>query len=943
MERVVKIKVNGTYHTVAVKSNTTLLQLLRNRLGLTGTKRGCETGDCGTCTVLIDGNPVASCVMLAADADGKEITTIEGLTVNGRLHPLQKSFIHHGAIQCGYCTPGMIMSAKALIDKKPDPCDEDIQEALGGNICRCTGYVKIAEAVKNYKDYMSDDEPESSLEKNEAAAGKISSNKAEAKDRMEFTVVGKGLPRKDAPEKATGEAKFAGDFLLPDMLFGKVLTSSVPHAKIKSINTEKAKKLPGVKAVITAKDVPDTLYGVSPARYDEHIFAIDRVRYIGDEVAAVAAVDEETAEKALELIEVEYEELPSVFDPLQAMKEGAPQLHERYKNNINTEIHHNFGDVEKAFEESDVVVEDTFVGNRTMQSPLEPHAVLAKWDREGMLTVWTSTQVPHYVQHQFHRVLGLPMGKIRIIKPHVGGGFGVKAEITTPELAAAILSKMTGKPVQMLYSRKETFLHGRGRHKQIITLKMGAKKDGTLTGVHHKTVLDGGAYTGFGIIATYYSGAMLPVPYKFKNFKFDGYRACTNLPPCGAMRGHGCPQPRFAFESLLDQIAEKLKIDPLELRLKNARGPNELTTNELQIHTNEFKACLKKAKEISQWEEKRGKLPLGKGIGIAGGGFVSGAAYPIYRSNFPHSNALIRLSEDGFTAFLHIGAADIGQGSNTVLAQIAAEELGVFLEDIRVITGDTQVAPTDLGAYSSRTTLMAGNASKDAASEVKKQLFEIASEKLNVPAEKLIARERRIFSKDDPEQCILFMDAAAEAFSRKGPIVGSGHYQPPKLGGSFKGATVGTSPTYSFCAMAAEVSVDLETGFVNVTDFYCVHDSGTVINPITFDGQIEGSCVMGVGETLLEEVIFDKGEILNPNLRDYILPTFKEMPRILSLNVGVPDPHGPFGAKEVGEGSTVAMTGAIANAIYDAIGVQIKELPITPEKILEALKKNNNL
>ncbi len=939
MERVVKIKVNGTHHTIPIKSNTTLLQLLRNRLGLTGTKRGCEMGDCGACTVLMDGKPVASCMVLAVEADGKEITTIEGIAENGKLHPLQKSFVHHGAIQCGYCTPGMIMSAKALIDKKHDPTDDDIKLTLGGNICRCTGYVKIVEAVKHYKDFLPRVDPEISKIKPEIADNIISSNREDIKDETAFSVIGKGLPRKDAPEKASGEAKFTGDILLPDMLYGKVLTSPLPHAKIKSINTEKAKKMLGVKAIITGNNVPDTLYGVSPARYDEHIFAIDRVRNIGDEVAAVAAVDEETAEKALELIEVKYEELPALFDPFEAMKDGAPQLHEKYKNNINTEIHHHFGDVEKAFAESDIVVEDTFVGNRTMQSPLEPHAVLAKWDRDGMLTVWTATQVPHYVQYQFHRVLGLPMGKIRIIKPHVGGGFGVKAQITTLELAAAILSKMTGKPVQMIYSRKETFFHGRGRHKQYITLKIGAKKDGTLTAVHAKTLLDGGAYTGFGIIATYYSGAMLPLPYKFENFKFDGYRIYTNLPPCGAMRGHGCPQPRFAFESLLDQIAEKLGMDSLELRLKNARGPNEITPNELKIHTNEFKACLKKAREIAKWEDKRGKLPLGKGIGIAGGGFVSGAAYPIYRSNFPHSNALIRLSEDGFTAFLHIGAADIGQGSNTVLAQIAAEELGIFLDDIKVITGDTQITPTDLGAYSSRTTLMAGNASKDAAAEVKKQLFEIASEKLDTPLKNLIARERRIFAKDHPEKCILFEEAAAEAFSRKGPIVGRGHYKPPKLGGSFKGSTVGTSPTYSFCAMVAEVTVDLETGFVKVTNFYCVHDSGTVINPISFDGQVEGSCVMGIGETLLEEVVFDKGEILNPNLRDYILPTFKEMPRILSYNVGIPDPYGPFGAKEVGEGSTVALTGTIANAIYDAIGIRIKDLPITPEKILKALKK----
>ncbi|MEW5807302.1 MAG: molybdopterin cofactor-binding domain-containing protein [Acidobacteriota bacterium] len=956
MEQIIKIKVNGLQRIVAVKPDTTLLQLLRNHLGFTGTKRGCEIGDCGACTVLMDGKPVASCILLAMEADGKEITTIEGLAENGKLHPLQRAFVEHGAIQCGYCTPGMILSAKALIDKKPDPSEDEIKGALGGNLCRCTGYVKIVEAVKHYKDFLgegkndfkgeaeckTDSEEEVKAGSAEEIGKKIEKRcdfTGEWKSTIEFSIVGKGIPRKDAPDKATGAAKFTGDIQLPGMLYGKILTSPLPHARIKSINTENAKSLSGVKAVITAKDVPDVPYGVSPARYDEHIFAIGRVLYAGDRVAAVCAVDEETAEKALASIEVYYEELPAVFDPFEAMKDGAPQLHERYRNNINTEIHHNFGDVEKAFQAADLVREDTFVGNRTMQSPLEPHAALAQWDSGENLTVWSSTQTPHYVQYQLHRVLGLPMAKIRVIKPHVGGGFGGKAEVTALEFCAAILSKMTGKPVQMLFDRKEAFLHGRGRHRQYITLKTGFRKDGTILGVHSKTYLDGGAYTGYGIIAAYYSGAMLPVPYKFDNFKFDGYRVCTNLPPCGAQRGHGCPQPRFAFESQLDMIAKQLGMDPIELRMKNARGPNERTPSEFIIHTNEFKACLKKVREMSDWDAKRGKLPPGRGIGIAGGGFVSGSAYPIYRSTFPHSNAMIRLSEDGTSAILYIGAADIGQGSDTVLAQIAAEELGLLFDDIQVISADTRITPIDLGSYSSRTTLMAGNAVKEAAQEVKKKVLKIAAEMLETSPENLIARKRRIFSKDDPEKCIFFEKAAAEAFNRMGPIAGMGHYQPPKLGGTYKGASVGTSPTYSFCAMAVEVSVDMETGKVSVTDFYCAHDSGTVINPLSFDGQVEGSCVMGLGETLLEEVVFDKGVILNPNMRDYILPSIMEMPRIHSASVGVPDPMGPYGAKEVGEGSSIAVSGAIANAIFDAIGVQMKELPITPDKILAAIKK----
>lgn len=921
MEKIVSFTVNGEKKVLALKPSVTLQTALRNHLGLTGTKKGCELGVCGACTIMMNGKAMNACQVLAVDAEGADIVTIEGLSGGEGMHSLQKAFVSAGAIQCGYCTPGAIMSAKALLDRNPDPTDEEIRRALAGNLCRCTGYKRIIDAVRRYRELSQAGPP-----------------KPDPKSR--FAVLGTPQPRVDGPDKATGRAKYAGDLRLPNMLWGKILTSPHPHAKIISIDTSEAEKLPGVYTVITAKDVPDVKYGVSPARYDDNVLAIDRVRFIGDEVAAVAAVDEETATRALKLIRVEYEELPAVFDPFEAMKEGAPQLHEKYKMNVNTEVHHSFGDVEEAFKRAHYVREDTFVGNRTMQLPIEPHAAMAHWEREDKLSIWSATQVPHYLQYQLHRVLGLPMGRIRVVRPHVGGGFGGKAEATSLEFCACILSKRTGRPVMMVYDRPEYFRHGRGRHKQHITLKTGVDADGRILGMHAKIVLDGGAYTGFGIIATYYSGALLGVPYRIQSYKFDGLRAYTNLPPCGAMRGHGCPQPRFAVESQLDMIAEHLGIDPIEIRMRNALEHKDKTINGFQIESCYFKEVLEKIKDEAGWGEKHGALPHGKGIGIAAGSFVSGAGYPIYRSKFPHSNAVIRVSEDGTSVSLYMGMPEIGQGSDTALAMIAAEELGVELKDINVIPHDTDVTPTDLGAYSSRVTLMGGNAVKMAAAETKAQVLAGAAELLECSPGDLVARLGKIYVKGSPDKAVTFPEAAHRAFSMNGPVVGRGHYSPPEqLGGKHKGATVGTSPAYSFCAQAFEVSVDTETGKVKVQRVTDVHDCGTVVNPMGLHGQVEGSAVMGIGEALLEQALFEDGVQINDSLHEYLVPTAMEAPEIDSLVVDAWEDAGPFGAKEVGEGALLPSIGAIANAICDAVGVRIKELPITSERILKALRE----
>jgi 4-hydroxybenzoyl-CoA reductase subunit alpha len=928
MKQIIEITINGSPHEIAVRSGATLLDVLRDELQLTGTKKGCELGDCGACTVLVDDKPVNSCLLLALEAAGTHVTTIEGLSRSNGLHPIQQAFVETGAIQCGFCTPGMILRAKALLDANLRPTADETKAALSGNLCRCTGYTKIIEAVQSAAFYLQGKEPQKlQFAAQRSAAG--------------LSIVGKRLAKPDAPAKATGRAVYTDDLVLPNMLYGKLLLSPVPHATIKTIDTTKAEALPGVHAVITGADVPDLTYGTSPARYDETVLAKDKVRYVGDMVAAVAAVDEETCYQALKLIHAEYDELPPVFDPHEAMKEGAPRLFDhKYENNINTRVDHHFGDIARGFAEADYIKEATFVGNRTYQNPIEPHCAIAEWDPRGRVTVYTSTQVVHYVHHQLSRILKMPLGNIRVVMHHTGGGFGAKAATNPLEIISILLAKKAARPVKMRFNRAEMYLYGRGRHRQHIELKIGAKQDGTITAVKQKTVLEGGAYSSFGVVTAYYAGSMIPTLYKIPNYKYDGYRVNTNLPPCGAMRGHGCPHPRFAFESLLSMIAEDMGIDAIDIRLKNAMEPETRTCNDLDIHSCEFAACLKTVREKSGWAEKKGKLPPGRGIGIGCGGFVSGAGYPIYRSRFPHSNAVIKVEEDGSKVVLFTGEADIGQGSDTVLAQMAAEAMGITLDHVDVISADSDTTPLGFGAYSSRVTLMGGNAAKMAGEEVKKQTLAAAAKLLEVSAGQLDARANKIFVKEDPEQSIPWQDAATAFFSENGPLIGRGHYSPPEgLGGKYKGAAVGTSPAYSFSAAVCEVDVDMETGKVTVLNFWDAHDCGTAINPLAVEGQIEGAVVMGLSETLLENEVFDgNGRILNADLHNYLMATSMDAPIIDSSLVDSYEPEGPFGAKEVGEGATLPVLGALANAIADAIGARVYDLPITPEKVLWAIK-----
>lgn len=776
-----------------------------------------------------------------------------------------------------------------------------------------------------------------------------------------YAVLNKRVPKLDAPDKATGRAKYVDDLTMPGMLYGAILQSPLAHAEIRHIDTTKAEKLPGVKAVLTSRDAGLVQYGVSPARYDETLFCHEKVRYVGDELAAVAAVDLETAVEAVALIEVDYEELPPVFTIEDAMAEGAPVILEDFPQNICAQVHQEFGDVEAGFKECDLVRTDKFFSKRQDAAFLEPHGSLANYDLSGHLTLYTSTQVPHYTMRTIAMVLGIPVGKIRVVKPCVGGGFGPKCEATPVELCACLLSVKTGKPVKMNYTREQVFLHARARHQYVHELTMGVKKDGTLVALQNKAYLDGGAYTSFGIATAYYAGSLLAAPYRLPNMKYDGYRVFTNKPACGSQRGHGGVIARAAFEQQLDVVAKELGIDPIEIRLKNAMQTGDTTCNELYVSSLGLDECLEAVKKSSGWEERKGKLPKGRGIGMACGFFVSGAGYPIYRSETFHSVVEIRVSDDGGTVKLQTGSAEIGQGSDTTMAMIAAEALGVKLSDIEVLSGDTDLT-IDLGAYSSRQTLMTGHASKEAAESVKRQVLEVLSEELDAPVEEMDIRDGLIlFEGVDPDfkhirtsymkehrgwtdhpttDSLTFKEAARFAYLKRGPIVGTGKYKPPKLGGSYKGAAVGTSPAYSTSAHVVEVSVDLETGEITVENAVAAHDCGFAINITSVEGQIEGSFSMGLGEALFEEVKFDeKGRILNANLGEYKIPTALDMPTVKSLIVESNEPNGPYGAKEVGEGAILAAIPAILNAVYDATGLLIQELPLTPERVYEAIKK----
>lgn len=756
-----------------------------------------------------------------------------------------------------------------------------------------------------------------------------------------FEVIGKPFRKVDARAKCTGQTRFADDIVLPRMLFAKLLRSHHPHALIKSIDTSKAEALPGVFAIITGKDLPIP-YGILPVSQDEHALCTDKVRFIGDPVAAVAAIDEDVAFDAINLIEVEYEILPSIANIDEAILIDEPRI-QTYgdEGNIHKKVHLEFGDLEQGFADADLIREDVFFYEGNTHLPMEQHASLAHFDADEKMTLWSSTQTPHYVHRALTKVLGLAASHIRVIATPNGGGFGGKSDPFNHEVVVCKLAMITGRPVKVTLTREEVFYCHRGRHPVLMKSKIGVKKSGAITALDFQSFLDGGAYGSYGVASTFYTGALQTVTYEVPQYRFRGLRAFTNKPPCGPKRGHGTPQPRFGLEIQLDRIAEELQLDPAEMRLNNLCPPNSLTANYLRIGSMGLGKCIEKVVEGSDWKNRYRKLPYGKGVGIACSSYICGAGLPIYWNNMPQSGVQLRLDRQGGVCVM-CGSTDIGQGSDSILAYIVAEVLGIDPFDIRVITADTDLTPVDLGSYSSRVTLMTGNAALQAAERARELLVKAVAEKLKLPEANLSLAERRVFDVENPDVGVTFAEAVVLAETKFGTIGTVGSYSPPASPGKFKGAGVGPSPAYSYSAAVAEVEVDPATGMITVPKIYIGHDIGQSINPMLVMGQVEGGVYMGLGEALMEEMTYrERRNVVHkfPSMLEYKSPTTLEMCDVVTYLIEDPDPNGPYGAKEVGQGPLLPVMPAIANAVYDAVGVRIDEVPITPEKIMHALRE----
>jgi 4-hydroxybenzoyl-CoA reductase subunit alpha len=752
-----------------------------------------------------------------------------------------------------------------------------------------------------------------------------------------FSVVGQRLPRVDGWAKVSGRAQYVDDLSLPGMLFGKLVRSTRAHARLRAVRTERALQLPGVVAAITGTDVP-VRYSVFPVGQDETALAVDKVRYVGEPVAAVAAVDEATAEEAARLVEVDYEPLPARMSVEEALAHPEPRIHDYGPfGNVHRLASLEFGDVESGFAEAEVVREDLFFFEGNTHAPLEPHSALAWWDPGAKkLTVWSSHQGPHYLHRGLAKALGLEEHQVRVVVPAVGGGFGGKLDIFHHEVCAAKLSMLTGRPVKITLTREEVFYAHRGRHPELLRIRTGVKRDGRITAMHVEAYLDGGAYCSFGPATLLYAGTQQPVTYRIPHYRFQGVRVFTNKPPCGPKRGHGTPQARCALEVHLDKLAQDLGLDPVDLRLRNLTGPNELTVNWLEITSNGLRECIEKVVEASGWRERRGRLPYGHGLGFACSAYLTGAGVSIYYSDMPHSEVHLRVDRGGGVT-VYTMATEIGQGSATAVATIVAEVLGLQPQDVNLVTSDTDLTPIDLGSYSSRVTLMVGNAAYQAAAKVQDMLREAAAERLGVPRDRLVFRGRRVYDQRDPERGAPFAEVARWAEAKFGCLSASGSYRPPEKLGTYKGSGVGPSPAYTFSACVAEVRCDPETGEVKVERVWVAHDIGRALNPVLVEGQVEGSVHMALGEALMEEQAFRKELHRGPSWLDYKVPSVYEMPEVITFLVETDEPRAPFSAKEVGQGPLLCVIPAVVNAVADALGVRVDEVPVTPEKVLKAL------
>jgi 4-hydroxybenzoyl-CoA reductase alpha subunit len=779
--------------------------------------------------------------------------------------------------------------------------------------------------------------------------------------------IGQRRRKVDGLAKALGRTKYADDISLPGMLHAKIKRSARVHARIVSIDTSEALALEGVHAVITADDFHGVKFGIIPWTQDEEPLCSDKVRYIGDAVAAVAADDEETANLALKKIKVRYEDLPAVPDPDVAKTTGddaETKVNEKAKRgNVTKRVQLAFGDVDENLAKASHVVDDVYQFQGTTHAAIEPHCAIGDWDGRT-LTVISATQVPHYLHRDLAHVLKLEESRIRVIQPPVGGAFGGKSEPFDLEFVVARLSMKTLRPVKLLYTREEVFYAHRGRHPMRMHFVTGADDDGKILATRSDIDIDGGAYASFGMITAYYAGQLLTGPVGMESYAFTATRYYTNKPACGPKRGHGSVQPRFAFEIQLDMLAERCGLDPFEIRKRNFVGEGNKTVNGQQLGSSGLVECLAAVREASDWDARKKSSGRGRGVGLATSMYISGTNYPIYPNDMPQSAVQVKVDRSGRVT-IFCGASDIGQGSDSVLAYVACEELGCELEDVQVVSSDTDLTPVDLGAYSSRVTLMMGHAAQEACRKLREQVQEAVAARWNddddakvitdgrCTRDDVMLGDGRCWFRGDTTLALQLHEAFRVAEGHFGALGAMGGYRTQERGGDYRGGTIGSSPAYSCTAHVADVEVDEKTGRIFVHKIWCAHDCGRALNPVLVEGQIEGSCYMGLAEVALEEMLYGEqafhagrqvrgGMLVGPSLLDYRIPTTLDTPAIEALIVEKPDPNGPYGAKEAGEGPLHSTIPAIANAIYDAVGIRLTELPFTPAKVLAALKARDD-
>lgn len=759
-----------------------------------------------------------------------------------------------------------------------------------------------------------------------------------ANPRVDQKSARRGTPLVDGIDKVTGRARYTADLDHDNALVGRILRSPVSHGEILKLDVSKARALRGVVAVITGDDCPHT-YGVLPIAMNEYPLARGRVRYRGEPIAAVAAIDAETAERAIGLIDLELEKRPAYYTSDAARAPGAVLLHDNKPGNVEREVHHQFGNVNQGFTEADLVREETFSCAEINHAQIEPHASLAEFDPlTGRLTVQTVSQVGYYLHLMLARCLEMDSSRIRVIKPFIGGGFGARVEALNFEIITALLARASAGKVMMQLTREETFITHRARPQTDVRLKIGMKRNGRLTACECEVVQRGGAYAGYGIITILYAGALLHGLYDIPAVKYDGYRVYANLPPCGAMRGHGSVDTRHAFECLIDRMARELGLDPIAVRRANLLQAPTRTMNDLTVNSYGLAECIDKVERASGWRERLGRMPPGKGLGMACSHYVSGAAKPIHFTGEPHAVVNLKLDFDGSVTAL-TGAADIGQGSSTMVAIVVAETLDISLDRVRVIAADTAVTPKDNGAYSSRITFMVGNAAIDAAKKLKSVLVAAAARKLEAHPED-IECVGEIFRVGTGDQSSLpFADVVAAALVDEGAITVKGSFTcPPEAqGGKHRGGAVGSTMGFSYAAQVVEVSVDEAIGRITVDKVWVALDCGHAINPLAVEGQIQGSVWMGMGQAMCEETHYLDGLPAHASLLEYRMPTILDSPPIEAYIVETHDPFGPFGAKEASEGALAGFAPALVNAIGNAIGLNVNELPVTRDRIMDAL------